>query len=67
VLGGTQSEPPSRSLGTDPAFDCFAIGDMGLGHPDQVVSIVGRGGPEEVIARGGASIEGTRCTVTQLC
>jgi hypothetical protein len=29
---------PSRSQGTDPAVDCFAVGDTGLGHPDQIVS-----------------------------
>jgi hypothetical protein len=54
-LNGT----PSRSLGTDPALDC-----MGFGHPDRVVGVVGRGGPDEVVARGGSSAEGTGCVVT---
>jgi hypothetical protein len=44
----------------DPAFDC---GDMGLGHPDRVVGVVGRGGPD-VVVRGGASFEGTGCAIT---
>lgn len=40
---------PSWSLGTDPTFDYFAVGDTGLGHPDRVVSR--DCGPTEVVGR----------------
>jgi hypothetical protein len=58
MLGKTQPKPQSEPrYGSGLRLVCNR--GHGLGHPDRVVRIADRGGPDEVVARDESRAEGT--------